>query len=94
MNEIGIKAENASVAQLGLGNVEVASSAGAELTGEQSNKREPRPLTEAQGLKQLLLGVFEGWRNRIHGRNGQALTSQPSDLAARYCEACAGSNEF
>ncbi len=25
-----------------LGNVEVASSAGAELTGEQSNKREPR----------------------------------------------------
>jgi hypothetical protein len=77
-----------------LGNVEVASSTGAELTGEQSNKREPRPLRDAKGLEQLLLGVFEGGRNRIHGRNRQALTSSPSDLAERYCEVCAGSNEF
>ena len=68
-----------------LGDVEVASSTGAEFTGEQPNKRKSRPLTEAEGLKQLLLGVFEGGRNRIDGGDRHGLTSVDNGFAARYC---------
>jgi len=45
----------------------VATSAAAQLSGHEPNEREAKPLSEAKGTKQLLLGVFEGEGNGIDG---------------------------
>src|SRR4029077_20130812 len=41
----------------------------AEFSGEQAYDRQPNPLSEAEGLKELLLGMTEGKRNGIYRRD-------------------------
>src|ERR1035441_3573543 len=43
----------------------------AEFSGQQPDERELGPLRNAKRPEQLLLGVFYGWRERVHSRNGQ-----------------------
>src|SRR5450631_1003511 len=43
----------------------------AEFPGEQPDERELGPLRNAKRPEQLLLGVFYGWRDRVHSGNGQ-----------------------
>ena len=38
---------------------------------QQPDQSEPRPLTNPEGLEQLLLGMFPSKRDRIHGGNWQ-----------------------
>ena len=44
-------------------------SVGAEFSGEQPDEGELGPLCNAERLEQLLLGVFQGGRDGIHGGN-------------------------
>src|ERR1039458_10646467 len=43
----------------------------AEFPGQQPDERELGPLRNAKRPEQLLLGVFYGWRDRVHSGNGQ-----------------------
>ncbi len=53
-----------------------ATTAGAEFSGEEANQGEPGPLSKAEGLGQLLLGVLKGRPDRIHGGDWQEVTSK------------------
>jgi hypothetical protein len=56
-------------------------STGAEFPGQQSDHREPGPLTEPERLEQLLFGVFKGGRDRVDSGEWQSAPRAAKDLA-------------
>jgi hypothetical protein len=77
--------------------VEVAAitpAAGAKLTCEQSNDRQPRPLAKPERLKELFLGVLKGRGDRVYGGEWQDYTSASVEWGRKYCKPRTGSNEF
>lgn len=51
-------------------------SAGSQFSGQQPDKSQLCPLTNAEGLEQLLLGMLDGQRDRVHGGNRQRAPRQ------------------
>ena len=54
---------------------EITAPAGGHLAREQTDKREARPLPEAERSDELTLGVLERESDRVYGRDGQSLLS-------------------
>jgi hypothetical protein len=69
------------------------SAAGAHLSGQQADYRQSSPLPEAKWLQELPLGVLEGERDGIDGRDRHSSPRQNLS-AARYCELGGGANQF
>lgn len=55
----------------------IASAAGAEFSGEQPDDGELDPLTKAEGLEELFLGVLKGQRDRVNGGDWQGSPQVP-----------------
>jgi hypothetical protein len=68
--------------------VEVAASARAQLSGKKPHEGKSRPLAEAEGTKQLLLGVFEGGADRIHRIKSHMHLAKGVDGALEGTAAC------
>jgi hypothetical protein len=58
--------------------------AGPQFSRQQPDKSQLRPLANAKRLEQLLLGMLDGQRDRVHGRNWQRAPRAEKGSAASY----------